>query len=272
MREPYDPNLMTNVYFNMIQNCQRHLAAVDEPCLDNTIIRHALTQFELQSDLVDAVDKWKELPEADRTTWKQFKTHFGKEIKKIKRGQGTLKQVGIANAVHEQVATNQVLAENILAHQQEMEILRQELTHLKATATAATAPQANAVVTAIPSAPVPPANQHDQLLQQMQKMIDNLKTTTPTTTRRDRVRIPDNDKNGVRQKRRYEHNNYCWTCGYDINHTSATCKWIKDTANHKATATFDNLMGGSTRNLHLKPTWYSGRTMPENENSKKNLK
>ena len=84
---------------------------------------------------------------------------------KNKIGQGTLKQVGIANAVHKKVITNQVLAENILAHQQEMEILRQELTHLKATATSPTAPQANAVVPATLSAPLPPVNQHDQLLQ-----------------------------------------------------------------------------------------------------------
>jgi hypothetical protein len=47
----------------------------------------------------------------------------------------------------------------------------------------------------------------------------------------------DNDKDGKRTARRYNNDNYCWTCGFDISHTSSTCKWITDTDNHKKEAT-----------------------------------
>ena len=36
-----------------------------------------------------------------------------------------------------------------------------------------------------------------------------------------------NDATGKRKTRRYTHDQYCYRCGYDVNHTSATCKWIK---------------------------------------------
>ena len=65
-------------------------------------------------------------------------------------------------------------------------------------------------------------------------------------------RYPTNGKDQTRSTRRWENDNYCWSCGFDIKHTSATCKYIKDVTNHKAEATAMNPMGGSTRNLHLR--------------------
>ena len=246
MREPHDPSLMANVYFNTLQTCQRHLAAVDETCPESTMIRHALTQFEIQSDLTDAVDKWKYPTPANRDTWAKFKTHFGKEIKKVKRGQGTLDKIGIANAVEEQLSTNRVLAENILAQQREMEEMRKELLALQQPMLPQS--QANTATTIPPPTPTTTMpDMNTQLMQQMMTMMGNLKDNRAGKPR-------DNDKNGIRQTRRYKHNNYCWTCGYDVNHTSMTCKWIKDIAKHDKNATYNNTNGGSTRNLHLKPT------------------
>jgi hypothetical protein len=45
--------------------------------------------------------------------------------------------------------------------------------------------------------------------------------------------FPSNGKDGTRLTRRWDNDNYCWTCGFDIKHTSETCKYIKDTVNHK---------------------------------------
>jgi hypothetical protein len=64
---------------------------------------------------------------------------------------------------------------------------------------------------------------------------------------------PRNNESGVRTTRRWDNDHYCWTCGYDIKHTSMTCTYITDTANHQKEATATNTMGGSTRNLHLRP-------------------
>jgi hypothetical protein len=64
--------------------------------------------------------------------------------------------------------------------------------------------------------------------------------------------FPANGKDGTRITRRWDNDNYCWTCGYNIKHTSETCKYIKDTVNHKKEATATNTMNGSSRNLHLR--------------------
>jgi hypothetical protein len=67
-----------------------------------------------------------------------------------------------------------------------------------------------------------------------------------------RQSFPSNGKDGTRPTRRWDNDNYCWTCGFDIKHTSETCKYIKGTANHKKEATATNTMNGSSQNLHLR--------------------
>jgi hypothetical protein len=64
--------------------------------------------------------------------------------------------------------------------------------------------------------------------------------------------LPANGKDGTRLTRRWDNDNKCWTCGFDIKHTSETCKYIKDTVNHKKEETATNTMNGSSRNLHLR--------------------
>jgi hypothetical protein len=64
--------------------------------------------------------------------------------------------------------------------------------------------------------------------------------------------FPANGKDGTRITRRWDNDNYCWTCGFGIKHTSETYKYIKDTTNHKKEATSTNTMNGSIRNLHFR--------------------
>ena len=64
--------------------------------------------------------------------------------------------------------------------------------------------------------------------------------------------FPKNNGDGTRTCRRWDNDNYCWTCGFDIKHNSMTCIYIKDATAHKKEATATNTMGGSTRNLHLR--------------------
>jgi hypothetical protein len=45
--------------------------------------------------------------------------------------------------------------------------------------------------------------------------------------------VRDNDKNGKRNTRRYNNDNYCWSCGFDISHTSMTCKYTNGNADQK---------------------------------------
>ena len=61
-----------------------------------------------------------------------------------------------------------------------------------------------------------------------------------------------NGQDGTRNMRRWDNDNYCWTCGFDIKHNSMTCQYIKEPEKHQKEATATNTMNGSTRNLHLR--------------------
>jgi hypothetical protein len=61
-----------------------------------------------------------------------------------------------------------------------------------------------------------------------------------------------NGKDGIRNTRRWDNDNYCWTCGFDIKHNSMTCLYITEPEKHQKQATATNTMNGSTRNLHLR--------------------
>jgi hypothetical protein len=61
-----------------------------------------------------------------------------------------------------------------------------------------------------------------------------------------------NGKDGIRNTRRWDNDNYCWTCGFDIKHNSMTCQYITEPEKHQKEATATNTMNGSTRNLHLR--------------------
>jgi hypothetical protein len=96
-----------------------------------------------------------------------------------------------------------------------------------------------------------------QLLKATDK-INRLESGTTGGTERGQYRksggqnFPANGKDGTRITRRWDNDNYCWTCGFGIKHTSETCKYIKDTTNHKKEATATNTMNGSIHNLHLR--------------------
>jgi hypothetical protein len=64
--------------------------------------------------------------------------------------------------------------------------------------------------------------------------------------------FPANGKDGTRIARRWDNDNYCWMCGFDTKHTSETCKYIKDTVNHRKEVTATNTTNGSICNLHLR--------------------
>ena len=78
------------------------------------MIRHGLNQFKEHLDLKYDVKAWKKLSRTEKT-WKKFKAHFTRAINENKNDTGTLKAIGIANAVKEQINENkenqQILAQ-----------------------------------------------------------------------------------------------------------------------------------------------------------------
>ena len=115
MRQAYDPGEMPQVCYKHLQTGRLMLARLNCETSENMMIRPAMHQFQQQMDLVDAVDKWKET-KSDKKTWDNFKLHFSREIKRNRTRKGSMKQLGIVNAVQEQVEINrtnqQLLTEN----------------------------------------------------------------------------------------------------------------------------------------------------------------
>jgi hypothetical protein len=223
-----------------------------------------MKEFRNQPDLNLAVDEWTKKPKAEKS-WTNFKIFFSKEIKKNNTRGGTFKQMGLANAVMQQRLetsneNQQILTANSIEQNNAIESQNNTIVSLltridKMEASTAGTPtpapeQANAATT---------TDSNAKMMEMMMKMMGKMTTggSKGETPKGDTKGVSRrNDKNGKRSHRRYgdENDNYCWTCGFDIGHTSSTCQYIVNTANHKKEATASNTMGGSQRNMHLRTT------------------
>jgi hypothetical protein len=259
MRLPYDPSEDPAVYFRRLQDSRGLLIRLKVDCNEKTIIRTAMNQFQKQMDLNDAVDRWKERGTGEKS-WEKFKNFFNKETRKNKNRQGTYKAMGIANAVTQQlVETNrenqQILTANSIEQNNVIEALVTKIESMQAAAATTPPPppaQANAATTT--------TDANAKMMEKMMAMMNTMNagggpgtgTSAKTGDRGRNRQLRDNDKNGKRNTRRYTNDNYCWTCGFDISHTSMVCKYTNDNADHKKEATASNTMGGSQRNMHLR--------------------
>jgi hypothetical protein len=220
-----------------------------------------MNQFQKQMDLNDAVDRWKKRPAREKT-WDLFKKFFHKETKKNRNIQGSFKAIGLANAVTHQLGeinreNQQILTANSIQQNNVIEAL---VAKIEAMETAATTPppppppppsQANAATTANDAN----AKMMEIMMAMMNKMnAGGAGASAKTGNQSQNRQLGDNDKNGKRNTRRYNNDNYCWTCGFDISHTSMVCKYTNGNVDHKKEATAANTMGGSQRNMHLRTT------------------
>jgi hypothetical protein len=158
-----------------------------------------------------------------------------------------LKAIGITDAVKEQVNQNKknqrILAQATVEANDKIEQLEKQQAQLYA---------------ALMAKQPPPAPLQDTTAATIKALTEKINRLENGGKRRGQHRkaggqsFPSNGKDGTRPTRQWDNDNYCWTCGFDIEHDSMTCKYIKDTANHKKEATVTNTMNGSIRNLHLR--------------------
>ena len=171
---------------------------------------------------------------------------------------GTLKQLGIANAVKEQVNQNkenqQLLAQATDEANDKIEQLEKQQAQLYA-ALMAKQPQ-----------PRPHQRQQDNTAATIKALTDKINrleagggstkrgggSISQGSGKRHKGWLLPNGKDGTRNTRRWDNDNYCWTCGFDIKHNSMTCQYITEPEKHQKQATATNTMNGSTRNLHLR--------------------
>jgi hypothetical protein len=252
LEQNYDPTEEPQVYYKAVQDAGNTLESLNEIVDESTLIRHGLNQFKEHLDLKMDIKAWKKLARGDKT-WKNFKSHYTRAINDNKSDTGSLKAIGMANAVKEQVDQNKenqrVLAQATVEANDKIELLEKQQVQLYAALMAKQPQQLQAS---------PLQDTTAATIKALTDKINRLKGGNGGGGRRgDRKAgsksYPRNNESGIRTTRRWDNDHYCWTCGYDIKHTSMTCTYITDTANHRKEATATNTMGGSTRNLHLRP-------------------
>ena len=190
----------------------------------------------------DAVEKWNNKPPADKT-WATFKTHFSKAQRDYKAArptatladQGFINQANVVDQIM-QLLDTQRQEEAAMAAQEEADRILQEH-HQQATANATT---------------------EKKELQDLRDTVDKL-TKLMTNPDNDRWSSRGGDRgrggrNGYRGRLRditnagrqsqTKNSSYCWTHGA-CNHQSKDCENPAD--GHKKTATFQNMMKGSTK-------------------------
>ena len=251
LEQTYDATEAPQVYYKSVQDARLTLESLNQVIDDDTLIRHGLNQFKDHLDLRFDIKAWKKLPRSDKT-WKKFKSHFTKAINDNNNDKGTFKAIGIANAVKEQVDQNKenqiLLAQATDEANDKIDLLERQTAQLYAALMTKNSPQQQ---------PLPLQDSTAATIKALTDKINRLEAnakgrgsggsggSSANTYQR-------NGKDGSRTTRRWDNDNYCWTCGFDIKHTSDTCKYIKDATAHKKEATANNPMGGSTRNMHLR--------------------
>ena len=104
----YDPGEPVNVFFSKIQLAMEILSRLAEPVTEHNVIRHCVAEFRTHADLSRSCRKWTEEQEdADHDpSWEEFKSFFGRAIKRIQNDPFTKRSLDMANSVQESVATN----------------------------------------------------------------------------------------------------------------------------------------------------------------------
>ena len=159
MNVKYNPADMAQVYFKALQDALTILVSLQDTVADKVLILQAIDQFNKHMDLNEAIDDWKKI--VPQKTWKKFKMHFTKAVTKNQKRSGTLREIGIANQVKDQVETNRDNTENVAKFQIEQEEKIEELTARMAQLENTKPPTGQAYGAQGPSVLTPPSRSDD---------------------------------------------------------------------------------------------------------------
>jgi hypothetical protein len=192
------------------------------PISDAEAINASLAVLEASGVLERAIETWKEMPAAARTTWQQFKQHFQPKVLQYQKTRRTMGAHFGNSAQHQQKEPGQ--------EQFAEWMLSQEC-------------NANAVanMAATQTALIENLAMMQKALTDITQQLNNTEGGPTPNRRGDRFQRAPAKDNG----------SYCWTHGYLVHkdHLGATCKSCA--IGHKKEATRANPMGG---NLTGKPT------------------
>ena len=263
MRLPYTMVMMIETYFKTMLMCQFTLASLQRPVGGDEMIRLCMVQFKMNDELIESCEKWEDQPPLART-FNDFCNFMIKESIKIGGRKGSLASQNIANLVEDaNKQSTEVLSGELLIQAEEIRSLKETLDAMKHMSGSGGVPS---MVNTDTSSVMSQQNQAYQVEIATLRAAAAAAAATPTTVVQKKIKKDKRNDNDMvattahpykqRSVRRYTHDNYCHTCGYDIadTHSSANCKWKG--ANHKDCATITNRMGGTSKNcFHYKGTF-----------------
>ena len=255
------------IYFQDMDDNQHLLCELGQSKLPNSLlVPKAQEAFHAQHDLKDmakVVSKWKQLVKNNgyktdtEEYWQVFKTHYEHELKLLFLQMNDKRSKGKA-----QYSTDTMWRHNI---QDELDATREELdtvsvalrtvlseqASLNKTTTPTTVTVPTAALSTVGSALTPGTLQGQGLEQLTAALVAALQTTNsnqcqPTSR-------PHGKPKAEQPWRQW--NQYCWSCGVQLNHNSASCKHPRHGHENHITATFEDKQGGNTKRDHLWGKW-----------------
>jgi hypothetical protein len=272
MEKTYEPSKDgAALYFQDIEDDQFLLQELGQTKLPySLLIPKAQEAFHSQHDLKDMIKiarKWKQLAtdnnyhsEANEY-WGAFKEHYTQELKllymqltdKQKKGKARYSADAVwqhnmqdeIDATREEIDTMSVALRSVL---------NEHASYNKAT-TPTTVTIPTAALSTVGSALTPGTRQGQGLeqltaaivaaLQTSNKNQCQLSTTQPTQKKA--------NNNGDQPWRQW--NQYCWSCGVQLNHNSSNCKHPRTGHEDHLSATFNDQQGGNNKRNHLWEKW-----------------
>ena len=258
------------VYFQDMDDNQHLLVELGQAKLPNSlIVPKAQEAFHAQHDLKDMTKiagKWKQrVKDNDYETdtkeyWDAFKNHYEQELKLLYKQMSDKQTKGKAR-----YSADAMWRHNI---QDELDATREELdsvsialrtaineqANLNKTTTPSTVTVPTAALSTVGSALTQPTFQGQGLDRLTAALVAALQATNGSQCQPPQPQGQPKNKVKMEQPWR-QWNQYCWSCGVQLNHNSATCKHPKQGHDNHLSATYEDQQGGNTKRNHLWGKW-----------------
>ena len=258
------------VYFQEIDDNQHLLYELGQAKLPNSLlVPKAQEAFQAQHDLKDMTkiaSTWKQMVKDNihnsdtKEYWDAFKDHYEQELKLLYVQMSDKKTKGKA-----QYSADAMWRHNI---QDELDATREELdtvsialrtaiserVSLNKNTTPSTVTVPTAALSTVGSALTPATFQGQGLEQLTAALVAALQATNGNECQTTQPQGLPKSKAKVEHPWR-QWNQYCWSCGVQLNHNSATCKHPRQGHDNHLSATYEDQQGGNTKRNHLWGKW-----------------
>ena len=238
LAKPYDATQEPlQILIERFEDARIYAADGNLPITDAQLINSGVVALKNTGVLDRFIDQWTDKPNADRSTWLQFKQHFQPRVLEYQKGRR-----GNQDGVHHQFGL--MASGQSTAPTSECSTISSVTSFQEVLAQANNAAMANMAAT------------QTELLKQLADMQEKFATLAANTRQMQTagtdaatpVRRNGRRRNptaGPSRPRNRDPNGYCWTHGYRVTygHNSTTCH--TRAPGHKENATRDDTMGGS---------------------------